>query len=110
MAKKITKLKKYSAEFKIRAIMDMREHRLSYNETARKYGMIVKSMGGAPNALRTKNSDFFDSKVPKKLGTSEFLMTQPLKLNLYQYPFLYHILPLQLRILLRERWYGLLLP
>ena len=37
MAKKITKLKKYSAEFKIRAIMDMREHHLGYRETVRKY-------------------------------------------------------------------------
>ena len=29
--------KKYSAEFKIGVIMDMREHHLSYHETARKY-------------------------------------------------------------------------
>ena len=43
--------KKYSSEFKIRVIMDMREHRLSYNETARKYGMIAKSKGGATNTL-----------------------------------------------------------
>ena len=31
------KQKKYSSEFKIRVIMDMREHRLSYKETVRKY-------------------------------------------------------------------------
>ena len=31
------KQKKYSPEFKIRVIMDMREHRLGYRETARKY-------------------------------------------------------------------------
>ena len=31
------KQKNYSPEFKIRVIMDMREHRLGYRETARKY-------------------------------------------------------------------------
>ena len=47
MAKKGQKQKKYSAEFKISVIMDMREHRLSYLETARKYGLLGKSKGGA---------------------------------------------------------------
>ena len=37
MSKKKQKAKKYSAEFKIRVIMDMREHRLGYCETVRKY-------------------------------------------------------------------------
>jgi len=37
MAKKGQKLKKYSPEFKICVIMDMREHHLSYSETMRKY-------------------------------------------------------------------------
>ena len=37
MAKKGSKFKKYSPEFKISCIIDMREHNLSYNETARKY-------------------------------------------------------------------------
>ena len=37
MAKKGTKQKKYSAEFKIGVIMDMREHHMSYSETVRKY-------------------------------------------------------------------------
>ena len=37
MAKKGTKHQKYSAEFKIDVIMDMREHHLSYRETVRKY-------------------------------------------------------------------------
>ena len=46
------KQKNYSTEFKIRVIMDMREHRLSYNETVRKHGMIGKSKGGATNTLR----------------------------------------------------------
>ena len=31
------KQQKYSSEFKIRVIMDIREHHLSYRETARKY-------------------------------------------------------------------------
>ena len=37
MAKKGTKQKKYSPEFKISVILDMREHGLGYAETARKY-------------------------------------------------------------------------
>ena len=37
MAKKGSKQKSYSAEFKICVIMDMREHHLGYRETARKY-------------------------------------------------------------------------
>ena len=36
------KQKKYSSEFKIRVIMDMREHRLGYKETVRKYWDISK--------------------------------------------------------------------
>ena len=35
--KKGTIQKRYSAEFKIGVIIDMREHRLSYHETVRKY-------------------------------------------------------------------------
>ena len=37
MAKKGQQQRKYSAEFKIGVIMDMREHRLGYCETVRKY-------------------------------------------------------------------------
>ena len=37
MAKKGSKQKRYSAEFKISVIMDMRENHLSYRETVRKY-------------------------------------------------------------------------
>ena len=37
MGKKGRKQQKYSAEFKIGVIMDMREHRLGYRETVRKY-------------------------------------------------------------------------
>ena len=54
------KQKNYSTEFKIRVIMDMREHRLSYNETVRKYGMIAKSKGGATNTLRRLERIFLE--------------------------------------------------
>ena len=37
MSKKGTIQQKYSAEFKMGVIMDMREHHLGYRETARKY-------------------------------------------------------------------------
>ena len=37
MAKKGTKQKRYSTEFKMCVIMNMREHHLGYRETARKY-------------------------------------------------------------------------
>ena len=37
MAKKGSKQKKYSTEFKVGVIMDMREHHLGYRETMRKY-------------------------------------------------------------------------
>ena len=47
MAKKGQKQKKYSAEFKIGVIMDMREHRLSYHETGRKYELGNDKQGGA---------------------------------------------------------------
>ena len=39
MRKKGTKNKIYSPEFKISVIMDMRENRLGYRETARKYNL-----------------------------------------------------------------------
>lgn len=42
MAKKGSKQKKYSAEFKIGVILDMREHYLNYHETVRKYWDISK--------------------------------------------------------------------
>ena len=46
------KQKKYSSEFKIRVIMDMREHYLGYCEAARKYEIVNKSIGGAINTIR----------------------------------------------------------
>ena len=52
MAKKGQKQKKYSAEFKINVIMDMREHRLGYCETVRKYGLGPVETGGARAMLQ----------------------------------------------------------
>ena len=40
MAKKGQKFKNYSAEHKLNVILDMREHRLGYTETARKYDIL----------------------------------------------------------------------
>ena len=42
MHKKGSKNKVYSAEFKIGVIMDMREHRMGYRETVRKYWDVSK--------------------------------------------------------------------
>lgn len=42
MGKTGRKQKRYSAEFKIGVIMDMREHHLGYSETVRKYWDITK--------------------------------------------------------------------
>ena len=47
MKKTGRKNKNYSPEFKIRVIMDMREHRLSYHETVRKYELGNDQTGGA---------------------------------------------------------------
>ena len=52
MAKKGSKQKRYSTEFKIGVIMDMREHRLGYNETVRKYGLGPVETGGARAMLQ----------------------------------------------------------
>ena len=51
MARKKRFNTKYSPEFKLSVIMDMRENRLSYSETARKYGLVKNSMGGAMETL-----------------------------------------------------------
>jgi len=45
--KKGQTFKKYSLEFKLSVILDMREHHLSYCETARKYDLLQSSKGGA---------------------------------------------------------------
>ena len=51
MAKKGQKQKKYSAEFKIGVIIDMREHRFGYRETARKYDLVRQSETAAASML-----------------------------------------------------------
>ena len=52
MSKTGRKNKNYSPEFKIRVIMDMREHRLSYHETVRKYELGNDQTGGARSMLQ----------------------------------------------------------
>ena len=47
MSKKKRFNTKYLPEFKLSVIMDMRENHLGYKETARKYGLVKSSMGGA---------------------------------------------------------------
>ena len=46
------KQKKYSPEFKIRVIMEMREHGLGYHETVRKYELGNDQTGGARAMLQ----------------------------------------------------------
>ena len=47
MKKKGRKNKKYSPEFKLSVILDMREHHYSYHETVRKYNLGNAETGGA---------------------------------------------------------------
>ena len=47
MARKKKFNTKYSPEFKLSVILDMRDHNLGYKETARKYGLVKQSFGGA---------------------------------------------------------------
>ena len=44
--------KKYSAEFKISVIMDMRENRLSYHEAVRKFGLGNPKVGGTRQMIK----------------------------------------------------------
>ena len=44
--------KRYSTEFKLSVIMDMREHHLSYHETVRKYELGNDQNGGARRMLQ----------------------------------------------------------
>ena len=52
MGKTGRKNRSYSAEFKVGVIMDMREHRLGYRETARKYKLTVTSEASAANMVQ----------------------------------------------------------
>lgn len=52
MSKKGQKQKRYSAEFKIGVIMEMRKHHLGYRETARKYDLTITSEASAANMVQ----------------------------------------------------------
>ena len=52
MSKKGQNYKNYSPEFKICVIMDMREHKLSYRETVRKYNLGNLQFGGVRRMLQ----------------------------------------------------------
>ncbi len=52
MAKKGQQFKKYTREFKLSVIMDMREHHLGYRETARKYNLVCQSESSAANMIQ----------------------------------------------------------
>ena len=60
MKKTGRKNKKYSPEFKIRVIMDMREHHLSYHETVRKYKLGNEQSGGARRMLQRWDRIFLE--------------------------------------------------
>ena len=44
--------RKYSPEFKLSVIMDLREHHLSFRETARKYNLVIQSEASAANMIQ----------------------------------------------------------
>ena len=52
MAKKGQTFKKYSPEFKLSVILDMREHHLTYHETVRNYNLGNDKQGGARQMLQ----------------------------------------------------------
>ena len=52
MSKKGSVQKRYSAEFKVSVIMDMRKHHLGYCETARKYNLGDPKLGGVVHTLQ----------------------------------------------------------
>ena len=52
MAKKGQVFKKYSLEFKLSVILDMRENNLAYKETVRKYSLGKIESGGARQMLQ----------------------------------------------------------
>ena len=60
MVKKGQVFKKYSAELKIRVIMDMRENRLGYRETARKYDLVKQSEASAAAMLHRWERTFLE--------------------------------------------------
>ena len=63
MAKKGQVFKKYSPEFKLSVILDMREHRLSYCETVRKYNLGSTRTGGAIQMLQRWERKYLEEGV-----------------------------------------------
>ncbi len=59
MSKKGTQHQRYSTEFKIGVILDMREHRLSYFETVRKYELGNTRCGAAIALLQRWECIYF---------------------------------------------------
>ena len=53
MAKKGQTYKRYSPEFKLSVIMDMRENELSYSETVRKYALGDPDLGGPRHTVKS---------------------------------------------------------
>ena len=60
MSKKGQIQRKYSSEFKLSVIMDMREHHLSYRETARKYNLVVQSEASAACMIQRRERIFLE--------------------------------------------------
>ena len=52
MAQKGQMQRKYSSEFKICVIIDMRENHLSFRETAMKYNLVVQSEASAATIVQ----------------------------------------------------------
>ena len=52
MSKKGQIQRRYSSEFKICVIMDMRENQMSFRETARKYNLVVQSEASAATMVQ----------------------------------------------------------
>ena len=64
MAKKGTIQQKYSAEFKIGVIMDMREHHMGYRETVRKYWDVSKGQeANYKNAVQRRERIYLEEGV-----------------------------------------------
>ena len=60
MAKKGQIFKKYSPEFKLSVILDMREYHLGYRETARKYNLVRQSETSAASMVQRWERAFLE--------------------------------------------------
>ena len=63
MSKKGQMQRKYSPEFKLSVIMDLREHHLSFRETARKYNLVIQSEASAANMIQRWERIFLEEGV-----------------------------------------------